>query len=378
MKTKIFHSEAISKTSKGLGLAIVLMIALMAASTPCPAQFHTAQKWHDFFGVGEEVVVTGDFNGDGKDDIVTFTRGNAADVFVALSDGTKFTGTGVKWHDYFCAGNEIPLVGDFNGDGMDDIVTFTRGNTGDVYVALSDGKQFSGTGVKWHDYFCVGDEIPLVGDFNGDHKDDIVTFTRGNTGDVYVALSDGKQFNGTGIKWHDYFCVGNEIPLVGDFNGDGKDDIATFTRGTTADVFVALSDGGKFVGTADKWSDWFCQKDEVPVVPSIKPPGTYGQALLCFDRASGNVWKAPATQTYDKPLCPGKSLQPGILCLEANTFGKAENIYKGFCTGAQVPLAADFNGDGAFDLIRFIKSTQAGNATGDVYVATAILPPPPK
>ena len=32
-----------------------------------------------------------------------------------------------------------------------------------------------------------------------------------------------------------------EIPLTGDFNGDGKDDIAAFTRGATADVYVALA-----------------------------------------------------------------------------------------------------------------------------------------
>src|SRR4051794_27091511 len=58
--------------------------------------------------------VAGDFNGDGRDDIVTFTRGAAADVYVALSNGSSFQGTGVKWHDYFAAGTETPLVGDFN------------------------------------------------------------------------------------------------------------------------------------------------------------------------------------------------------------------------------------------------------------------------
>jgi hypothetical protein len=53
----------------------------------------------------------GDFNGDGKDDIVTFTRGPAADVYVALSTGHSFVGTGVKWHDFFAVGSEIPRSG---------------------------------------------------------------------------------------------------------------------------------------------------------------------------------------------------------------------------------------------------------------------------
>jgi hypothetical protein len=224
----------------------------------------TGVKWHDYFAVGDEIPAVGDFNGDGRDDIVTFTRGPAADVYVALSTGSSFTGTGWKWHDYFAAGDEIPAVGDFNGDGRDDIVTFTRGPAADVYVALSTGSGFVGTGVKWHDYFAAGSEIPAVGDFNGDGRDDIVTFTRGSAADVYVALSTGSNFTGTGWKWHDYFAVGSEIPGTGDFNGDGRDDIVTFTRGPAADVYVALSTGSSFTGTGWKWHDYFAAGSEIP------------------------------------------------------------------------------------------------------------------
>ncbi|MGL4554520.1 MAG: FG-GAP repeat protein, partial [Gemmataceae bacterium] len=46
---------------------------------------------------------------------------------------------------------------------------------------------------------------------------------------------------GQEVKWHDNFSFYNEVPLAGDFNGDGKTDLATFTRGGTGDVFVALS-----------------------------------------------------------------------------------------------------------------------------------------
>jgi len=224
----------------------------------------TGWKWHDFFAVGAETPLVGDFNGDGKDDIATFTRGAAADVYVALSTGSSFSGTGWKWHDFFAVGAETPAVGDFNGDGKDDIATFTRGAAADVYVAVSTGSSFSGTGVKWHDYFAVGTELASVGDFNGDRKDDIVTFTRGAPADVYVALSRGSYFAGTGVKWHDYFAVGTEIPGTGDFTGDGRDDIATFTRGAAADVYVARSTGVAFFGTGVKWHDFFAVGSEIP------------------------------------------------------------------------------------------------------------------
>ncbi|GHJ41748.1 hypothetical protein Sm713_73570 [Streptomyces sp. TS71-3] len=87
-----------------------------------------------------------DLNGDGRDDAVTFTRGEAADVFAALSDGSAFVGDGVKWHDHFAQGGEIPLTGDFDGDGREDAVTFTRGEAADAYVALSDGTPSAATG----------------------------------------------------------------------------------------------------------------------------------------------------------------------------------------------------------------------------------------
>lgn len=310
-------------------------------------RFKAGVKWHDFFCIGTEIPKVGDVNGDGKDDIISFTRGTNADVYVALSDGTKFNGRGVKWHDNFCVGTEIPLVGDFNGDGKCDIATFTRGSAGDVFVALSNGSSFQGTGVKWHDSFCVGTEIPLVGDFNGDGKDDIATFTRGTNADVFVALSNGRAFVGTGLKWHDSFCVGNEIPLTGDFNGDKKCDIATFNRGTNGDVFVALSNGSIFTGTGQKWHDSFCFGTEIPVTADFN--GDKKSDLLTFLlNPTGDVY--------------------GAISNGAKFIGTGYKVHDYFGLAGEIPLSGDFNGDGKADLVTFIRDTKAEPGKGDVYV----------
>ncbi|MEU7176552.1 N-acetylmuramoyl-L-alanine amidase, partial [Micromonospora tulbaghiae] len=47
-----------------------------------------------------------DFDGDGRDDVVAFTHGAAADAYVATSTGSSFAGTSVKWHDWFALSGE--------------------------------------------------------------------------------------------------------------------------------------------------------------------------------------------------------------------------------------------------------------------------------
>ncbi|MEV0395154.1 FG-GAP-like repeat-containing protein [Polymorphospora rubra] len=246
----------------------------------------TSVKWNDFFGLSGETTLTGDFNGDGRDDVVAFTHGTLADVHVALSTGTAFAGA-TKWHDWFAPGAEVPAVGDFNGDGRDDIVTFTRGSTNDVFVALSNGSSFVGTEQKWHDFFGLNGEFPAVGDVNGDGRDDIIVFTQGpNTlADVYVALSNGSGF-GASQKWHDLFAVGNEHPRIGDINGDGRDDIVTFTCDANADVYAATSTGTGFAGTTVKWHDFFCTAGEFPYLGDFNGDGR--DDIIVFTKGTTN------------------------------------------------------------------------------------------
>ncbi|RZS36853.1 VCBS repeat protein [Herbihabitans rhizosphaerae] len=231
-----------------------------------------AWRWHEFFGGGGEIPLAGDFNGDGKQDVVTFTRGPAADVYVSLSDGGRFVQSAWKWHDFFALGAELPAVGDFNGDGLDDIVTFTRGTSADVWVALSHGSGF-GPSRRWHDFFAIENEVPRIGDVNGDGRDDLITFTGGDRADSYVSLSSGSVFRHAIWKWHDHFALGNEVTGTGDFNGDGRDDIVTFMRGDVADVFVSLSDGGRFVQDSWRWSEHFALGQEIPGIGDFNGDG---------------------------------------------------------------------------------------------------------
>ncbi|GAA3219965.1 DUF2961 domain-containing protein [Dactylosporangium siamense] len=239
------------------------------SATSTGTSFGASVKGNDFFAIDGEVPFTGDVNGDGRTDLITFTRGSLADVYVALGNGSGGFGGGAKWHDFFAVDAEVPLVGDVDGDGRTDIITFTRGANADVYVALSTGSGF-GPGIRWHDRFAIGTETPLVGDFDGDGRDDIATFTGGTGGSFYVALSDGGRFVGDGWLWRSGF--GGDVVSTGDVNGDGRDDLVAFTRGSTADVFVALSSGTGF-GTPVKWHDNFAINAERPGVGDFDGDG---------------------------------------------------------------------------------------------------------
>jgi hypothetical protein len=239
----------------GVGPAPVYVRLVQTGEVP----FREETVWHKFFSLKGEIPLVGDFNGDGKDDIITFVQKEQkfangtpigpAPVWVSLSDGTTKFNTSRVWHKFFSLKGEIPLVGDFNGDGKDDIITFVQKEQkfangtpigpAPVWVALSDAAKFN-TSQIWHKFFSLKGEIPLVGDFNGDGKDDIATFvgqlqtnadgTVLGQAPVWVSLSDGTKFEPSRV-WHTFFSLKGEFPMVADVNMDGKDDIVTFLRG---------------------------------------------------------------------------------------------------------------------------------------------------
>ncbi|MER5705926.1 DUF2961 domain-containing protein [Micromonospora sp. NPDC002296] len=282
------------------------------ASISSGSGFGPAGRWHDFFATDAELPFTGDVDGDGRADVITFTRGASADVYVALSTGTGF-GPGVKWHDFFAAGTETPAVGDVDGDGRADIVTFTRGASADVYVALSTGTGF-GPGVKWHDFFAAGTETPAVGDVDGDGRDDIVTFLQGVGGAVYVSLSDGSRFVQHAWKWGDGVATGSQLPALADVTGDGRDDVVVFTRGATADVLVRPSTGGG-LGAAATWHGNFAIGTELPGVGDFDGDGrgdavtyTRGSAADAYVSLSDGSRLVQNGWRWSDQIAPGSDL----------------------------------------------------------------------
>jgi hypothetical protein len=211
-------------------------------------------------------TLTGDFNGDGRTDIALVGGAYWSTVPVAFSNGDgSFTVTNHPLSDFAIWAQDpraARIAGDFNGDGRTDIaLTGSEGWTS-VPVAFSNGNGTFTVTAYW-----VGDFAgwspwakKLAGDFNGDGRTDIALTGGWGWSSVPVAFSNGNgTFTVTNAPIGDFagWATLGPTKVLGDFNGDGRMDIALTGVRDWWTLPIAFSNGdGTFTVTNNPLYDF--------------------------------------------------------------------------------------------------------------------------
>lgn len=232
-------------------------------------QWSSSVAWSD--------IRTADFTGDGREDIVA--RGHEGDWWVAESTGSRFVSRQLGYWSESADWRHVS-AGDFDGDGTSDIAGYDA-KTGTWWVSKSTASSKFVTAtwgrwspdVKWLDV--------TVGDFNGDGRSDMAGRSASD-GSWWVGLSTGSGFRTEHWGTWSNFVSWKHVQL-GDFNKDGKSDLIGFTDG---EWWVATSTGRAF--RSSLWTVWSTAKTWAdPIVADINGDG---QSDLVSRAAEEGTW----------------------------------------------------------------------------------------
>ncbi len=313
----IGRASGVMKAPRWLAALGLLLATTMPALAQCPLSFAAAVNYAT--GFGPRSVAVGDFNADGRPDLAVANVGDNVSILLGNANGTFQAAVN------YVAGSQPQsvAVGDFNADGQPDLAV-ANAFSNNVSILLGN---LGGTFQSPVNY-AAGDSpfFVAVGDFNADGRPDLAVANQASH-NVSILLGNPPPNAGTFQAAVNYAVVFLAASVtVGDFNADGRPDLAVANLGSTTVSILLGNVGGTFQAAVNY------VVGDVPVSVAVGDFNADGRLdLAVANRGSNNV-----------------SILLGNAPPNAGTFQGAVNYAVGF--NPRSVAVGDFNADGRPDL----------------------------
>lgn len=283
------------------------------------------------------ILVT-DLNQDGADDIVT-NGDSTASISVALNSGNGTFPTPATYTVY--GAQYRTATGDFNGDGIPDLAVANYSNVVSILLGTGTGTFGSPTtfnaGISPHDV--------VSGDFNGDGKPDLIVSNMDATAPAINVLI-GNGAGGFAAPLPYPVSARTDFLVTGDFNQDGKLDVAASNYDTST-VSVMLGNGDGTFGAKADYPVGFAPSDMIRVdvnndgIPDVVTANGNGYISILVGLGDGTLlpaihyWTGNSTAVTPGSftssgrvdLAVGDALRGGVMLLLNTTQPSFESSY---------------------------------------------------
>jgi hypothetical protein len=203
-----------------------------------------------FLGQHADLPVSGDWDGDGINDIGVF-RPVAGKFVLRLGESSGFEIVTVQ---FVGEPGDRPVIGDWDGDGFDTVGVYRTNPAGPpVFFLTNEHADVSFAKVERQEFLGQPGDLPIGGDWDGDGIDTVGLYRPSSS--TFFLINNFAA----GIAATFDFGVAGDLPLAGDWDGDGVDGVGVYrpsnkTMHQTEDlnaterVFTFLSAGDRPVG----------------------------------------------------------------------------------------------------------------------------------
>jgi hypothetical protein len=201
-------------------------------------------------GNGWSIVGTGDFNGDGFGDILWRNANGDTSIWLMTGTATQVQVLSVTDLGIVPTSWSVAQTGDFNGDGKADILWYNMNGDTSIWLMTANGTQMQVLSVTDFGIVPTSWTIAGTGDFNGDGKSDVLWHNTNGDTSIWLMTATGTQVQVLSTTDLGIVPPSWNVALTGDFNGDGKSDILWW-RSVNGDTSIWYMNGTMVSSTSD-------------------------------------------------------------------------------------------------------------------------------